>query len=145
LNGRFTIFDEYHDFNHARRIAEWKKRFGGLLAFIADDVVHRLGDTVPELGDKLWSALQTYESAETNEQLAQVTASCRRIVEHVSDQLFPPQDGSHNGHNLGTKDYKNRILAFVDQQRKSNTNIDLISANLPQGSFGAIFRAFCQP
>ncbi|MCC5642922.1 hypothetical protein LC607_08215 [Nostoc sp. CHAB 5824] len=126
LNGRYTIFDEYHDFEHARRVAEWKKQCGNLLAFIADGVAHRIGDTVPDLGDKLWAALKTFTEAETNEEFAQVTASCRRIVEHVSDELFPPIDGEIEGRKLGTKQYRNRLLAFVDETRKSDTNIDLI-------------------
>jgi hypothetical protein len=126
LNGRYTIFDEYHDFDHARRVAEWKKTCGGLLAFIADDVAHSLGDAIPDLGDKLWSALTTFNEAETTEQFAQVTASCRRIVEYVSDQLFPPVEGEVDGRKLGTKHYRNRLLAFSDEARRSDTNIDLI-------------------
>lgn len=126
LNGRYTIFDQYHNFEHARRVAEWKKHCGSLLAFIADDVAHRLGDAAPDLGDRLWSMLKTFNEAETNEQLAQVTASCRRIVEHVSDQLFPPIEGEIEGHRLGTIQYHNRLMAFVDQTRKSDTNIDLV-------------------
>lgn len=126
LNGRYTIFDEFHDFEHARRIAEWKRGCGNLLAFIADDVVHRLGDIAPDVGDRVWAILRTFEEAETNEQLAQVATSCRRIVEYISDQLFPPTDDSIDGRKLGTNQYRNRLLAFIDQQKKSNTNIDLI-------------------
>ena len=126
LNGRYTIFDEYHDFEHARRVAEWKKQCGNLLAFIADGVAHRIGDAVPDLGDKLWATLKTFTEAETDEEFAQVTASCRRIVEHVSDELFPPIEGELEGRKLGTKQYRNRLLAFVDETRKSDTNIDLI-------------------
>jgi hypothetical protein len=33
LNGRYTIFDTYSNFEEARRIAEWKRNSGGLLAF----------------------------------------------------------------------------------------------------------------
>ncbi|MBE9199629.1 MULTISPECIES: hypothetical protein [unclassified Nodularia (in: cyanobacteria)] len=126
LNGRYTIFDEYHDFDHARRVAEWKKHCSHLLAFIADGIAHRLGDATPDLGDKLWAALKTFNEAETNEEFAQVTASCRRIVEYISDELFPPIEGEVEGHKLGSKDYRNRLLAFVGDTRKSDTNIDLI-------------------
>lgn len=126
LNGRYTIFDEYHDFEHARRIAEWKKSCGNLLAFIVDGVAHRLGDSAPDLGNKLWAALKTFNEAETNEEFAQVTASCRRIIEYISDELFPPIEGGSEEHKLGTKQYRNRLLAFADKARKSDTNIDLI-------------------
>lgn len=126
LNGRYTIFDEYHDFEHARRVAEWKKHCGNLLAFIVDGVAHKLGDTAPDLGNKLWAALKTFNEAETNEEFAQVTASCRRIVEYISDELFPPVEGEVEGRKLGTKQYRNRLLAFADETRKSDTNINLI-------------------
>jgi len=126
LNGRYTIFDEYHDFEHARRVAEWKKSCGNLLAFIVDGVAHRLGDATPDLGNKLWATLKTFNEAETNEEFAQVTASCRRIVEYVSDELFPPIEGEIEGRKLGTTQYRNRLLAFADETRKSNTNVDLI-------------------
>ena len=109
LNGRYTIFDEYHSFEQARRVAEWKKQCGNLLAFIADEVAHKLGDAAPELGDKLWAMLKTFNEAETNEQFAQVTASCRRIVEYVSDQLFPPLNDEVEGRKLGVKQYRNRL------------------------------------
>ncbi|MBS3029651.1 MAG: hypothetical protein HCA25_22035 [Dolichospermum sp. DET50] len=126
LNGRYSIFDEYHDFDHARRIAEWKKNCGNLLAFVTDSVAHRLGDTAPDLGNKLWATLKTFNEAETNEEFAQVTASCRRIVEYVSDELFPPVEEKAEEHKLGKPHYRNRLLAFADDTRKSDTNIDLI-------------------
>jgi len=70
--------------------------------------------------------LKTFNEAETNEEFAQVTASCRRIVEYISDELFPPIEGEVEGRKLGTKQYRNRLLAFADETRKSDTNIDLI-------------------
>ncbi len=126
LEGRYTIFDKYHNFDHARRVAEWKKICGGILAFIADDVVNKFIDIAPDLGNKLWSAINTYNKAETNEQFAQVNASCRRIIEYITDSIFPPIDGTHKGHKLGKQEYKNRLLAYADNERKSDTDIDLI-------------------
>ena len=130
LNARYTIFDKYHDYEHARRIAVWKRRTGNLLGFIADDVVSRLSDLAPELGDKLCAALKAFDRAETGEELAQVMASCRRIFEYVTDRLFPPMSESSTGHNLGPKRYKNRLLAYADQQRASATETALVSAAL---------------
>ena len=126
LNGRYTIFDEYNNFEQSRRVAEWKKLCGNYLAFITDDIAHGLGDAAPELGNKLWSMLKTFNEAETNEQYAQVTASCRRTIEYISDQLFPPIDGEVEGRKVGKNQYRNRLLAFADNERRSDTNIDLI-------------------
>ncbi len=128
LNWRYTIFDTYTGYEEARRIAEWKRNSGALLAFVADDIVSMLSDIAPDLGNKLWSALKTYEEAETNEQLAQVTASCRRIIEYVTDKIFPPSNEKMNGHSLKANKYKNRLYAYADTSRKSDTNIDLIVA-----------------
>jgi hypothetical protein len=127
LNGKFSIFDRYHDFSQAKRVSDWKRRSGIVLAFVADQVVTRIGDTAPELGNKLWAAFDLFDRAETNEQYAQVSASCRRTIEYVVDSIFPPvPDDQAWPYKLGQPNYRNRLLAFADQSRKSNTNIDLI-------------------
>ena len=126
LNGRFSIFDRYYNFENARRVSEWKRDCGQMLGFVADSVVSRLGDAVPDLGDQLWSALRTFDQAETTEQLSQVAATCRRIIEHVSDRLFPPRETVKGGPKLGPKHYRNRLLAFADQERRTDTSVDLV-------------------
>ena len=127
LNGKYSIFDEYHDFEHARRVAEWKRRGGALLAFIADETVSRLADSAPKLGDKIWSALRALQNAETDEDFAHVATSCRRIFEYVVDAIFPPTDEKRGDHKLGGPHYRNRLLAFADDHHRSDTNIELIS------------------
>jgi hypothetical protein len=129
-HGKHTFFDKYHSFAHARRVAEWKARFGDLLGFMADEVVCRLGDHIPELTDKLYAAINTYDAAETDEEYAQVSASCRRILEFTADRLFPPTDEERNGHKLGPKNYRNRLVAFVEDQTKSKTHVKLITSSL---------------
>ncbi|MBY0159704.1 hypothetical protein H0178_28625 [Cytobacillus firmus] len=129
LEGKYSIFDKYHNFKHARRIAEWKKRSSNFLAYLSDNVVTRLSDAAPELGNKLWSAFKTFDEAETEEQYAQVAASCRRIIEYIADTLFPPTDEEPDGRKLQGKHYKNRLLAYADAARKSETNIDVVIAS----------------
>jgi hypothetical protein len=130
LKLKYTVFDVYHNYEHARRIAEWKKGFGSSLAHIADNIVSELSDSAPDLGNKLWSALSTYDGAETNEQFAQVVTSCRRIFEYVTDCISPPKDEpSETGHSLKSDKYKNRIFEYAKTNRASSTNIDLIIAS----------------
>ncbi len=130
LKLKYSIFDVYNNYEHARRIAEWKKGFGSSLAYIADNVVSELIDSAPDLGNKLWSALNTFDSAETNEQFAQVITSCRRIFEYVTDCIFPPQDEpSESGNSLKANKYKNRIFEYAKTNRASSTNVDLIVAS----------------
>jgi hypothetical protein len=97
---------------------------------MADEVVCRLGDHIPELPDKLWAAIDTYDHAETDEQYAQVSATCRRILEIVADRLFPPTKGDRDGHKLGPNNYRNRLLAFVKDQTNSATQVELIASGL---------------
>ena len=126
LNGRFTIFDCYNNFERTRRVFEFKRDCGQLLGFVADSVVSILGDAVPDLGDRLWSALRAFDQAETTEQLSHVAATCRRIIEHVADQVFPPTETVAGGPKLGPKNYRNRLLGFADQARRADTAIDLV-------------------
>jgi hypothetical protein len=126
LNGRYTIFDKYDNFEQAGRVAEWKSKGNDMLAFIADDVVSKLSDAAPDIGDRLWSIVNTFESAETNEQHAQACVSCRRLLEYIADSIFPPSDNTVNGHDVSKNKYKNRLMAFADEARKSDTNIDVI-------------------
>jgi hypothetical protein len=48
-----------YNFEQARRVAEWKRKIGSYMAFIADNVINQLEDTAPEIGDKLWAVLKT--------------------------------------------------------------------------------------
>lgn len=125
LNGRYTIFDAYHNPDHARRVTIWKRRTGNLLAFVADNAISRLSDPAPDLGDKLFAALKTFEGAETNEEYAQVMVSCRRIFDYVADFLLPPSQ-EREGHSK----YKNRLRAFADAEKASKTNTALVSVSV---------------
>ncbi len=130
LKGRYSIFDEYHDFEHAKRTAKWKQQCGGLLAFMIDDVTYRLGDIAPKLSDQLYSMLNTYNTAETDENLSQVCVTCRRIFEYVINQIFPPQkEKNKDGKSLGEQQFRNRLYEYADISRKSDTNIDVICIN----------------
>lgn len=129
LNGKYTIFDKYHDFEQARRVAELATALSDSLGLLADQVITRISDAAPELGNKLWSAIRTYDRAEVEEEYAQVAASCRRIIEYVTDCLFPPIKDSPGDRPLGKINYRNRLLAYADNERASDTNIDLICAS----------------
>lgn len=129
LEGKHAIFDNYHDYEHAKRVAEWKKRFGNMLAYMADDVVSRLIDIAPNLGDMLFKALKTFEDSETNEGFSQVALTCRRIVGYIADCIYPPTDEKYNGHPLGQDNYINRILAYIDKNVQSDSSKKLIKAS----------------
>jgi len=118
LNGRYTLFDGYHNFDHARRVAAFKKKTGYLLGYLVDDLISKLQDSCVEIGNKFWAALNSFERAETVEEYAHVATSCRRIIEYVTDNIFPPSNNVINGFKFGQGNYRNRLLAFADRERK---------------------------
>jgi hypothetical protein len=119
LNGQHTIFDKYHNYKQAKRIKKLKDDIGEYLAFIADEVISKLSDPCPEIGNKFWAAFNTFSNAETDEEYSQVCVTCRRIIEYVSDKLFPSTNDVIDGHKLGEKQYRNRLLAFADNETRN--------------------------
>lgn len=125
---RYSVFDANHNFEAARRLAEWKLQASDILGTVIDNIIARLIDAAPDLGDKLWAMMNTYRTSETTEQLAQVMATCRRLFEYVVDCIFPASDKVIDGHSLKQDKYKNRLYQFASDAAKSDTNIDLIVA-----------------
>jgi hypothetical protein len=69
------------------------------------------------------------------EAYAQALLSCRRILLSISDSIFPAQadpyiDRKGNEHNVNEDNYKNRIVAFIDKNITSNSNLLLIDSNI---------------
>lgn len=125
---RYSLFDANHNFETARRIAEWKSQASNMLGTVIDNIVSSLIDAAPDLGNKLWAMLNTYHTSETTEQLAQVMATCRRTFEYVTDCIFPATNDMIDGHPLKQDNYKNRLYQFASDSAKSDSNIDLIVA-----------------
>ena len=130
-NYRYSVFDVYHDFGHAKRVAIWKRRAGNLLAFIADEAVTKLSDAAPAIGDKLYAAMQQFEDAETVENLANALLGCRRTYDYVVDCLFPAiPGGGSGGHKLDAEHVRNRLLAFAEKQQQSATNVSVVATSI---------------
>lgn len=61
--------------------------------------------------------------------------SCRRLLMTVSDSVFPPQsndwkDSKGKLRKVGSEEYKNRLLAFVDSQISSNSSYSILAAEI---------------
>ncbi len=128
-NYRYSIFDDNHNYGIGKKVAEWKKSIESLFSTIPDEIISKLIDTAPELSNKLWAITNTFSTANSSEQYAQVMSSCRRVFEYVTDCLFPATDEPMDGHSLKKDKYKNRLMAFAAREFKSNSNIDLIVTN----------------
>jgi len=128
-NYRYSIFDDNHNFENAKRASEWKKSTESLFTTITDEIIAKLTDTAPELTDRLWTINNTFLNAQVGEQYALAMTSCRRLFEYITDCLFPATNEIINGHSFKKDKYKNRLLEFANRELKSDTNIDLIVAN----------------
>lgn len=128
-NYRYSIFDDRHNYETAKRAAEWKKGMESIFSTVADEIIAKLTDTAPDLTDKLWSINYTFLNAQTGEQYAQSMTSCRRVFEYIVDCLFPATNEIIDGHSLKKDKYKNRLLEFAKKELASETNIDLIVTN----------------
>jgi hypothetical protein len=115
---RRTIFDNYDVPDHFKRVEDFRSVFGnfpGLSADQVSDLVLMLEELHPKLFDAFASAARTLERAETEEDLAQVALSGRRLMEGVATCLFPARDGEWNGRKIGRAQYRNRLWAYIEQ------------------------------
>lgn len=115
---RRTIFDDFDSLEHFRRVEDFKcvfAGFDGLGADRASDLILNLEEVHPKLFDAFASAARTLARAETEEDYAQAALSGRRLLERISDYLFPPRDEKWNKRKVGRAEYKNRLWAYIEQ------------------------------
>lgn len=93
------------------------------------DIDDRLLDINPELAEKLMQAFKSV-STDNPEEWSHALTTCRRFIENLADELFPPRDELINGRSLGNNQYINRIWAFMDKSILSESNRDLAKAHV---------------
>lgn len=128
-NYRYSLMDDNHNFENAKRSTEWRKSTESLFSTITDEIIAKLTDAAPELTDRLWTINHTFLTAQTGEQYALAMTSCRRLFEYITDCIFPARNEISDGHSLKKDKYKNRLLEFAKKELRSETNIDLIVTN----------------
>ena len=112
---------------------------------IADDVFARTRERVDaQIGNLVHDATKRFASAYENlrsenpEDRSNAVHSCRRILQDLADTVFPPADqirikvvdGQNQAIRLGKEQYKNRILAFVDDSSSSERFHDIVGSQL---------------
>jgi hypothetical protein len=118
IGARRTIFDDYDNLEHFKRIASFSEVFSQLAGLDTDhisDLVHSLEELHPKLFDAFAAASQVLQRAETEEDYAQAGLSGRRLLESTADYLFPARAEKWNGRNVGRENYKNRLWAYIEQ------------------------------
>lgn len=129
LGARYTVFDEYTSYEHAKRVAELNDVLIDQFMLLVDEVLLRLGDLNPNLQNSLYSALKVLGQAETTEDLAHVSLSCRRFLGGLANALFPPQDQPRKGRMVGREQYRNRLWAYIDD-KVDGREAELLEAQL---------------
>lgn len=110
-----------------------KLRFSGtvsssfdVLKAVVDD---KLLDLNPLLAEQLMIAFRSV-SASNAEEWSQALTSCRRLLEGLADELYPANQSSLKGRNLGQGQYVNRLWAFMDGAIESESNRDLAKTHV---------------
>ncbi|PES81032.1 DNA uptake protein [Bacillus cereus] len=93
------------------------------------EVDDRLLDLNPELAEQLMLSFKSV-STDNPEEWSQALTTCRRFIEGLADELFPPIDEDVNGRKLGKTQYINRLWAFMDKSIESKSNKDLAKAHV---------------
>jgi len=96
-----------------------------------------IGDLVPDAVQK-FSAIYENLNSDNPEDWSNAVHSCRRILQDLSDAVFPPSDkdriitekGKQKHIKLGPKNYINRIICFVDDHKESKRFADLVGSHL---------------
>lgn len=81
-------------------------------------------DIDPELAEMLMLAFKSV-SSEKPEEWSQALTSCRRFLEKLANNLYPPTDEVVNGRSLSKEYYINRLWAFMDSNIESKSNKDI--------------------
>lgn len=71
----------------------------------------------------------------TEESYSQALVSCRRILMSVADSIFPAQDENYidlrgNSRKVGQEEYKNRLMAFLEQHTISGSTKEIYDSQI---------------
>jgi hypothetical protein len=131
LNARHTVFDAYENFGHSVLLVRLNEILSSRLAQLAEDILLRLGDLNPQLPFILYAAFKTFYSVQTPEEISQIALSCRRFIEGLANTLYPAKDEKVNGRDVGAKNYRNRLWAYIAERLDTSEQTrDLVKTGL---------------
>jgi DNA uptake protein ComE-like DNA-binding protein len=96
---------------------------------LKDAVDDKLLDLNPIIAEQLMLAFKSVSSSK-EEEWSQALTTCRRLIEALADQLYPPTNVKGNGRPLGQTQYVNRLWAFMDSSIESKSNKELAKAHV---------------
>lgn len=96
---------------------------------LKEAVDDQLLDLNPPLAEQLMLAFKAV-SSNKEEEWSQALTTCRRLLEGLADQLYPPVDGNVKGRPLSQANYVNRLWAFMDASIQSASNKELAKTHV---------------
>lgn len=131
-----TFFDRNNNYEKQVKMAQCRKDLPIIFSpeindSVIDNILFKVGDSCPELGDKLYAVVKSFLNSEDSEDYAHIALSCRRTIEYLSDMLFPAIKTNENDEvKLGKQQTKNRLLAFAHKEiENSEPLISFIKKN----------------
>jgi len=88
-----------------------------------------IATNAPQAAEQLLAANERLIDA-TKECLSAALTSCRRLLVTVADSVFPARDVLVNGRKVGAENYKNRLLAYIEERLASGSTNSLLEADL---------------
>ena len=92
-----------------------------------------MGELLPDTIKKFTSAYNNLTS-ENDEDWSNAVHSCRRILQDLSDKIYPARGDKvlENGKKvkLGTENYINRLIAYIEEHSESKRFEELVGSNL---------------
>lgn len=117
---------------HAKELFN-KLKFSGTVKSCFDILKETVDDKLLEikedLGEQLMIAFKSL-SSDKPEEWSHALTSCRRLIEGLADELYPPVDDKINGRALGRAQYINRLWAFMDSNISSSSNKELAKSHV---------------
>ena len=123
---RQTIFDDFDTPEHFKQVYGFKK---AIVPYLKDgedeasELAMLLEDLNPKLFDTLGAAVRAADRAVNEEDYAHVGLSGRRFFEKMADVLFPARTEPFKGRKVGKAEYKNRLIAFIDESVTSQEDL----------------------
>ncbi len=128
IGARGTIFDNYDTLEHFRHVEEFKRIFSeldGLTEDMVSNIIYFIEEIHPQLFNAFYSAAKVLEKVETEEDVAQIATSGRRLLQKIADYLFPAQPEKWKERDVGKDKYKNRIWAYIEKTIEENCISDM--------------------
>jgi hypothetical protein len=124
-----TIFDDLHTYDQASRAAQVESALSGEVSLLVTDSLLRCETLDPLLSDALHAAVDSFQAAQSTEQLPHVALSCRRFLERLANALYPPGPDRPDGRKVGPTQYRNRLWAWIEDHL-GGTSAKVALANL---------------